>query len=88
MTMQFLSGVITAGFGLVGLFFLRFWQRTRDALFMTFAVAFWLLAANQAILSLSGIAREYQTWVYLLRAAAFGLIIVGVMAKNLPARRK
>lgn len=84
----FLSGAITTGYVLVGLFFLRFWQRTRDVLFATFAVAFWLLAANQAFISTSGIAREHESWVYLLRAAAFILIIVGITTKNIPTRRR
>lgn len=83
----FLSGAITAGYLLVGLFFLRFWRRTQDRLFVLFAIAFWLLAANQAILAVGDIARESQSWVYLLRAAAFSLIIGAILAKNLPTRR-
>ncbi len=86
--MNFLSGAITAGHVLVGLFFLRFWQRTHDRLFAMFAIAFWLLAANQAIIALADIAREYESWVYLLRAAAFSLIIGAILAKNLPVRAK
>ncbi|WP_436040821.1 DUF5985 family protein [Rhizobium sp. LjRoot98] len=33
------------------MFFIRFWRRTRDALFAAFAAAFWLLALNQALLA-------------------------------------
>jgi hypothetical protein len=84
---NFLSGAVTLGYLVVGLFFLRFWRRTADSLFAIFAIAFWLLAANQAIISLTGIDQEYYSWVYLLRAAAFGLIIVAILMKNLPARR-
>jgi hypothetical protein len=84
---NFLSGAVTLGYLVVGLFFLRFWRRTADSLFAIFAIAFWLLAANQAIIALTGIDQEYYSWVYLLRAAAFGLIIVAILMKNLPARR-
>jgi hypothetical protein len=66
----------------VGLFFLRFWRRTRDSLFLAFAVAFALLAANQAVPILFGVPSENQGYVYLLRLAAFVLIIAAVARKN------
>ena len=34
------SGAIMMGYLVAGLFFLRFWQETRDRLFLIFAVAF------------------------------------------------
>jgi hypothetical protein len=76
------SGLITMGFVIAGVFFLRFWFRTRDRLFAMFAAAFWLLALNQALVALSGLAREEQTWFYLLRVAAFALILVAIGMKN------
>ena len=82
----FVAGAIAFGLVLVGLFFLRFWHRTGDRLFAMFAVAFWLLALNQAIVSLADIAQEFESWVYLLRAGAFSLIIVAILAKNLSPR--
>ena len=86
--LSFLLGAVTTGYLVVGLLFLRFWQRTRDRLFAMFAIAFWLLATNQAVIALGGIDREDESWVYLLRAAAFSLILVAILAKNLPARRR
>ena len=83
-----LAGAITMGYLVVGVFFLRFWRRTSDRLFAIFALAFWLLAANQALVYLIGIPQEYLSWAYLLRAAAFTLIAVAIVAKNLPERRK
>jgi peptidoglycan/LPS O-acetylase OafA/YrhL len=82
MMFSFVSGLITAGFGIAGLFFLRYWQRSRDKLFLAFAAAFWLLALNQALLVVSGVAAEDQSWFYLLRLAAFVLIILGIWLKN------
>ena len=85
---DYIAGVVTMGYLLAGLFFLRFWRRTKDSLFVVFAVAFWLLALNQAIVTLSGVAREELSWVYLLRLAAITLIIIAVVRKNLrPASR-
>jgi hypothetical protein len=86
-TAVFLYGMATMGFIVAGLFFVRFWQRTNDRLFLTFGVAFGLLALNQAVVALSGIPREEQSWVYLLRIAAFGLLIVAIIAKNTGGNR-
>lgn len=78
----FVSGLITMGFIMAGLFSINFWRRTRDALFLAFAVAFWLLAANQTLLVLADIPQEEKSWLYLLRLAAFAVIIIAVAAKN------
>jgi hypothetical protein len=79
---QFISGLITMGFLVASLLFLRFWKRTRDLLFGAFAAAFCLLAVNQALVALIDIPREERSWIYLLRVAAFALIIVAVVWKN------
>ena len=85
---DFISGLITMGFVIAGLFFLKFWTRTRDVLFVAFAVAFWLLAANQGIVAFLRIPREEWTWLYLLRLAAFTLIIAAIINKNLAERAR
>jgi hypothetical protein len=82
MTLVFVSGLITMGFLVASLFFLRFWHRTRDSLFAIFAAAFVLLALNQALAALLELGREELGWVYLLRIAAFTLIILGIVRKN------
>lgn len=79
----FAGGALAVGFLAVGLFFLKFWRRTGDELFATFAVAFALLAANQAAPILLRIPSENQGYIYLLRLAAFLLIIAAVLRKNL-----
>lgn len=82
MLVDFLSGSITLGFLLAGLFFLRFWRRTGDVLFLTFAVAFALLGIGQAVQSLADIAEEERSYIYLFRLTAFSIIVVGVALKN------
>jgi hypothetical protein len=79
---EFFSGVIAMGFVVAGLFFLRFWRRTGDGLFAAFAVAFWILAANQTLLAFSRVPLEERSWLYLLRLAAFSIIIAAVVVKN------
>jgi hypothetical protein len=79
---SFLGGVVTMGLIVAGLFFLRFWKRTHDGLFLAFAVAFWLLGLNQGLLTLTNIPVEERSPLYLLRLAAFALILVSIWVKN------
>ena len=82
----FLSGAITAGFLVAGLFFAGFWRRTGDGLFVAFAIAFALLGINQALLVFSTMAVEERSPLYLVRLVAFTLIIVAIVRKNARAR--
>ena len=84
--LDFLSGAVTMGFFVCGLFFWQFRSRTRDPLFLWFAIAFWLLAFGQALLALTGIPVEERSWIYLIRLAAFLLIIFAILRKNLGTR--
>jgi hypothetical protein len=83
MVSSFVSGMIAMGFLTAGLFFFRFWRRTGDRLFIAFGLAFCLLSLNHVLLAAAGIPREELSWVYLIRLAAFALIIVAVAAKNM-----
>ena len=80
------SGLIAMGFVVAALFFVRFWSRTRDDLFLAFACAFVLMALNQGLPALLDIPREEQSPFYLLRMAAFVLIILAIIGKNLKSR--
>ena len=79
---DFLSGAIVMGFIVAGLFFLRFWKRTHEGLFVAFALAFWLLGLTQALLTFTDIPIEERSWLYLLRLAAFSLILASIWIKN------
>lgn len=82
MLMDFLSGAITMGLLIAGLFFLRFWKQTGDGLFVAFALSFWLLGLAQAALTLGNIPLEERSWIFLLRLAAFSLILISIVLKN------
>jgi len=82
MLLPFLSGAVVMGFLIAGLFFLRFWKKTRDDLFLAFTLAFWLLGLTQALLTFSQIPAEERSWLYLLRLAAFILILAAIWRKN------
>ena len=70
------------GFAIAALFFLKFWRRTREALFLAFAGSFMLLAVTQGLLTLSGIPTEERSWLYLLRLMAFLLILAALWLQN------
>jgi hypothetical protein len=84
---EFLSGAVTFGFLIAGLFFLRFWRRTRDRLFLAFATAFMLLALNQALAQWLGAADERVGYTYVLRVIGFLLILAAIVDKNVHRRR-
>jgi hypothetical protein len=80
---QFLRGVTAAGCLTIGLFFLRFFQRDRDRLFMFFSLSFFLLAADRialAVASAGGITTAIPYWA---RAFAYLLITLAILDKNI-----
>jgi Family of unknown function (DUF5985) len=81
--LDFLSGMTTMGFVIAGLFFFRFWARTKDQIFIYFGLSFCLLAISQALGTLPDIRGDDRTWIYLLRLVAFMLLIVAILSKNL-----
>lgn len=83
---NFIAGLVTAGYLVAALFFLKFWRRVRDGLFLAFAAAFALLAIHQATLAWLGIENEQLSGLYLVRLLAFLLIIGAILRKNLSGR--
>jgi hypothetical protein len=79
---DFLSGAVALGFGVCALFFLHFWRRTREELFLAFSLAFLLLGIGQTVLALANIPTEERGSLYLLRLAAFLLILIAIYRKN------
>ena len=83
---DFIGGALTMGYLVLGLFFFKFWRRTHDPLFMMFAFAFWLLAANVLVISATEIADLDGGWTYVLRLLAFVLIIIAIVRKNMETK--
>ena len=82
----FLLGTVVMACAVIGLFFLRFWRKTRDRLFLIFAIAFWMLGTNWFLLAIAH-QDEVGKYFYLLRLAAFLLIIIGIADKNRTSKR-
>lgn len=83
---QFLGGALVMGYLVLGFFFLKFWRRTRDSLFMIFAWAFWLMAANAIAVAVWSGGDLDIGWTYLLRLLAFVLIIIAIVRKNMETK--
>ena len=79
---DFLNGANMVASAVASLFFFRFWRQTADSLFASFALAFALLALNWAALAVVPPEYEFRPLVYLLRLAAFALIIAAIVEKN------
>jgi hypothetical protein len=84
----FLSGMATMGFIVAAMFFLRYWHRAQERLFLFFGAAFFLLAINQALITLSSVSNEEMGWAFLFRVVAFGGLIVGIVVKNIDRRAR
>jgi hypothetical protein len=82
MVNDFLAGAIVMGFAIAALMFVRFWKRTREGLFLAFSGSFLLLSATQALLTLGNFHDEERSWLYLLRLAAFLLILFAMGWQN------
>ena len=79
----FAGGIFTAFYLVAALFFLKFWRRSDDSLFASFAVAFLLFAIQSALPALLQTPEETGASVYVLRLAGFALIIGSILLKNL-----
>ena len=85
---EFLSGMAAALCLVAGLFFLRFWRKTRDRFFAFFAASFWLMAVHRLVNVLLRDTNEHLVAVYSIRLVAFVLILVAIVDKNRAAPRK
>ena len=79
---QFFAGAASASLLIIALFFIRFWRKTHDRLFLFFAGAFAILMLERIIRAAMSVETEWAPYVYTVRLAAFVLIIVAVVDKN------
>jgi uncharacterized membrane protein YidH (DUF202 family) len=85
---DFLSGAVTLAYVVATLYFVHFWRRTSDRLFLAFALAFALLALNQVTVFTLGVDDERYNYAYILRVLGFVLILVAIIDKNVFAIRR
>jgi len=78
----FLLGAIAAMSLTAGAFFLKFWRRTRDILFLAFATAFIIEGFNRIGVLLLERPNEGHPLIYMVRFLAFLLILAAIINKN------
>ena len=83
-----LAGAAAMAAFIAMLFFLKYWQRTRDSFFLFFALAFGIDAASRFVLGVASISDEAEPLYYLPRLVSFGLIIVAIVIKNRPGSQQ
>lgn len=82
----FLGGMLAMGYLVAAIFFLRYWRRTRERLFASFATALFILALQRALLAANFAIIEDDTWYYGLRLLAFVIILWAIVDQNRAAR--
>ncbi len=82
-----IAGMLSAGYAIAALYFLKFWRRTGDRLFIWFATAFALLVVQRLALAVSDDLLGNATWFYVIRLLAFALIAGAIIDKNRTARQ-
>jgi uncharacterized membrane protein HdeD (DUF308 family) len=78
----FLLGVIATSSLTAGVFFLKFWKKTRDSLFLAFGLAFVVEGLNRCAVLLLNKPNEGSPYIYLVRLLAFLLILAAILRKN------
>jgi hypothetical protein len=79
---MFVWGALAMASWVAGLLFLRYWKKSRERLFVMFALAFWSLGLSWAGLAIENRPDETRHYFYILRLIAFLLIICAVIDKN------
>jgi hypothetical protein len=70
------------GSAVIALYLLRYWRNTQEPLFAWFSAAFVTFGLNWLALAVVNPNNETRHLLYLLRLAAFVLILIGIIAKN------
>ena len=78
----FLLGIIVVSSLVAAAFFLKFWRRTRDPLFLAFSVAFTIEGLNRIAFLFVDRPNEGSPVIYLVRLFAFLIIVGAIVWKN------
>jgi uncharacterized membrane protein HdeD (DUF308 family) len=79
---SFLLGVIATASLTAGVFFLKFWSKTRDSLFLVFGLAFVIEGLNRCAVLMLARPNEGSPYIYGVRLLAFLIILTAILHKN------
>jgi hypothetical protein len=83
----FFSGAVMLGSFVAAAFFWRYWCKTSDRFFLLFFAAWVLLGIERLGLAILNAPEEPRAGMYIVRLAAFILIIIAIVDKNRSASR-
>ena len=78
----FIAGMMTMGYIVAAIFFVRFWLDTRDRLFVFFGSAFALLALHRTLLATADHLPFPHAAYYGLRLLAYVIIFVSIIDRS------
>lgn len=79
----FLMGVFAALSLVAALFFIKFWRKTADSLFLAFAASFLIRGLNESGRVSMEHPNEATTWSYGIGILSSLLIVIAIVRKNL-----
>jgi len=81
-----MAGAIGMASLIIALFFVRFWRSSGDRFFLYFALSFTIEGLHRIYAAMRPDGSEDSPMHYLIRLAAYLLIIWAILEKNLPRR--
>lgn len=78
----FLLGIVVTASLAAGIFFIKFWKRTQDPLFLAFGIAFIIEGLNRVGFLVADRPNEGRPIIYIVRLVAFLIILFAVIWKN------
>lgn len=88
MVATFLSGAIVTLHLVAALYFVKFWRRANDWLFLAFAVAFGVEGLNRIRFLFIEHPNEGSLGIYAVRTAAFLAILAAILIRNLQSQNR
>jgi hypothetical protein len=82
----FILGFVATSSLVAAMFFLRFWHRTRDFLFIAFSIAFFFQALTSAASVFLSQPNGVRSWFYTGQLCTYLLILAAILRKNRRAR--
>lgn len=81
----FLLGIIFTMNFIAAVYFLKFWRKTHERLFLAFGAAFLIEGFNRLGFLFLEDPSEGSPAIYTIRLMAFLLVLVAILSKNRPA---
>lgn len=78
----FVLGVVASFSFVAALFFLRFWRRTRDFLFLAFAIGLGFQALGSAATVFTPNPTNVSEWIYDPQIVTYVFILAAILIKN------